>query len=251
MGGGNSMGYVKYVVKLYLEGNKTIAGAQITANNRNAWITSTKKYYGTTGPDGVCVWDNLGTGYNNDTYDFKAYYADDEGFEYVAQWSDRLNPTIIFNKEITLRKKYLDELYEIQLGDATKNLLGKTHVGQSTLQAMGEINTCLKQRLPISALTTSTYILEGLIRTMAEQKKVWEDKMEGFTFGQLIKEEALINLFPKGLRDQFEGINKFRIPAAHNKGVKSMIEEAKIGYRLIETTIKVLEESISFMDTVN
>lgn len=251
MGGGDSMGYVKYAVKLYLEGNKTVAGAQIIANNRNAWTASTKKYNGTTGPDGVCVWDNLGTGYNNDNYDFEAFYADDEGIEYVAQWSDRLNPSVTFNKEITLRKKYLDELYEFQLGEGTINLLGSTPVGRSTLQAMGEIKTCLKQRLPISALTTSTYILEGLIRTIAEKKKVWEDKMEYFTFGQLIKEKALSNLFPKGLRDQFEGINKFRIPAAHNKGVKSMIEEAKIGYGLIEVTIKVLEESISLNDKVN
>lgn len=99
------MGTAKYCVNIELPGGKLVDGAQITAQNKDAWFDSARFWQGIT-KDGIFCWDHLDTGLNGDKYDFSVRYADLNGVEWRAFFSDR----IFSNSEqtIVLRQMFLD-----------------------------------------------------------------------------------------------------------------------------------------------
>jgi hypothetical protein len=236
------MGYASYKVTLSVNGGNPATGAEIITSNRNAILGTSKYLKGTTGPDGSYEWKTLATGFNNDTYDFNATFIGDD-VEYVAIWSDRVVPLGNYEKNIVMRELYLNEIKEMKIPDQIINIIKESEGGESTLAAIREFNICMKQKLPLAALNCSTYVLEGLIKILAQRKNAWKEEFENATFGELINKDSIKKLLKKRLYDKMSGLNKFRIAAAHNLGVKSLIEEATMGMELPNEFMKQISRT--------
>jgi hypothetical protein len=224
------MGTAKYCVNIELPGGKLVDGAQITAQNKDAWFDSARFWQGIT-KDGIFCWDHLDTGLNGDKYDFSVRYADLNGVEWRAFFSDR----IFSNSEqtIVLRQMFLDEEMEFSIPTDIENYISREDGGKEILAAMRELATSIKKGMSHSALALSTYILEGMIMLKAKNEGVWDHEFEGKTFGGLLKLDKVRKLFPNGALDKAEALNKLRIPGVHFKNISSTINEAKIGANLI------------------
>ena len=105
------MGYVTYEITLTLPGGKPASGAKIVATDLNAFLLSSKIHEGTTNKDGYFKWDTMATGLNNDTYRFRVQ-KDHEGILYIAEWTDRVNPSLL--KYIRIKPSRIFVVNEIE-----------------------------------------------------------------------------------------------------------------------------------------
>ncbi len=224
------MGTAKYCVKVELPGGKQVDGAQIIAQNKDAWFDSARFWKGIT-KDGVFCWDHLDTGLNGDKYDFSVRYVDVNGVEWRAFFSDR----IFSNSEqtIVLRQMFLDEEMEFSIPTDIENYLSHEDGGKEIIAAMKELAISIKKGMSHSALALSTYILEGMIMLKAKNEGVWDPEFENKTFGGLLKMDKVKNLFPNGALDKAEALNRLRRPGVHFKNISPIIYEAKIASNLI------------------
>lgn len=220
----------QFCVKAYLPDGTMPSGVHIDAVNKDAWFDSGRHWKGTTKDDIYC-WDSLDKGTLGDAYDFGLRFVDQNGVDFRAYFTDR----IVSNggKEVGLRPLFLDEDIEFSLPVDIQTYYSQTEEGKEILAAMRELWLAIKNGMSHSALTLSTYILEGMIYLKANEDNVWKEEYENKMFGTLITYPDIKGLFPKGALDQVEGLNKFRRTGAHFKRIKNVVNEAKIGANII------------------
>ena len=158
------------------------------------------------------------------------------GVEWRAEASDRLfsSQNTAFVKEITLRRPFLDETLYFSLPSDIENSISNTEFGGEILVSINEISFLLKKGLAHSALTLSSYIIEGLIRARAKKMGIYKAEYDELTFGQLINEGEIKKIIPIGLFDEMKALNHLRKPSAHFKGVSPIVEEARIGAKIVQ-----------------
>ena len=233
------MGYVTYEITLTLPGGKPASGAMIVATDLNAFLSSSKIHEGTTNKDGYFKWDTMATGLNNDTYRFRAQ-KDHEGILYIAEWTDRVNPSHQkYSKEIEMRTQFFEELNKIEIPQsAIKGLQNEGHI--EILSLMNELNICISQKLPNASISLTTKILEGLIQIYLRKEGKWEDNMSEYPYGKLVDTWKQKDSKIEGIYDQLKGLNLFRKTAVHFKDVDTTIDEARLGNSLMIKVLKLL-----------
>ena len=180
--------------------------------------------------DGTFTWENLDIGFG-DKYEFEVKYRDKSGIVWKGEISDKIRGDTI--KDIVLREAYVEELGTMQVSGRVEEFLRKSSSGKEILDAMRELSIAAGNGLSRSAVSLSTYILEGMIQIKARLEGIWIGAFENMTFGQLIKEEKIKHLFLPGILDKLEGLNKLRIGASHFKSIKTIESEAQIAIAVI------------------
>ena len=233
------MGYVTYEITLTLPGGKPASGAKIVATNLNAILPSSKVLHGNANKEGYFKWDTFATGFNSDTYNFKAQKEQDS-ILYTAEWTDRVNPSHQkSSKEMEMRTQFFEELNMIKIPQtAIKGLQDEGHL--EILSLMNELRICISQKLPNASISLTTKILEGLIRIYLRKEGKWNDNMREYTFGQLVDNLEETGNKIEGMYDQLKGLNFFRKPAAHFKDIDTTIDEARIGNSLMIKFLNLL-----------
>lgn len=243
------MGTTLYTLKVFFPDGTPANGVKITGINRDSWTDSAKYWYGTTLPDGSHTWQHIDTGVNGDKYDFYCRYIDLNGVEWKGITSDRIfTSSIELVKQITLYQPPLDEDLDFNLSALIENNILKAESGKELLAAIREMSIALKQGMSHSALALSTYIIEGLIVITAKEQKIWKESWKKYSFGKLINEPKIQEIIPSEEQDKLFALNKLRIPGVHFKGGSSIIEEAKIGERII---LKLAETWFSYVPEKN
>ena len=228
------MGYVSYEITLYLPDGTPASGAEIVATNENAIFYSSKKRYGTTSKEGYYKWPTLATGFNNDTYNFKAR-KDVDGILYVAYWTDRVSPSDgPYSKEITMRTRFFDEIKKFELPSYAIEGL-KNEKENKILELLNEYNGCFTYKLPDASISVGSKILEGLSKILLKRLGKWNEEKDGqnYTFGQLIGFLKDTDFSKTAIYDKLSGFNSFRKPAVHYKGTNSTTDEANLGKSII------------------
>ena len=241
------MGTTAYTLNVYFPDGSPANGVKITGINRDAWSDSARYWYGTTLFDGSHTWRHIDTGLNGDKYDFYCRYIDLNGVEWKGEASDRIfTSSVELVNQITLYQPPLDEDLDFNLSPLIEANIMKDDSGKELLAAIREMSIALKQRMSHSALALSTYIIEGLIVITAKERKIWEEPWKKYSFGKLITEPKILEIIPSEEHDRLSALNKLRIPGVHFKGGSSIIEEAKIGTRII---LKLAETWFSYQTT--
>lgn len=224
------MGYVRYEVRLTLQNGDPASGSQISAENESAWLGQSKYFEGTTGHDGIYVWDSMATGINNDHYTFYARYSNWES-EFIARWRERLRPSIgNCKKEITLRRKFMDEIANLEMPVEAVEFFKGDPYGEQVLQGAAELKKTMEMNLPLSSVAVSTMLLEGAIKALLNVKGKLDKEKSHFTFGKFINNLEVTETLGlnEGLLEKLKGINKFRRSALHYKGAITFMDEARL-----------------------
>lgn len=138
----------------------------------------------------------------------------------------------------------MDEWTEFNITKDMENSLSQLDNGIELLNAMKEMSMAIKNRMSHSAMALSTYILEGIIKTMAKRRGAQDiERLDGLTFGELVNDKEVSRIVSEGELDKLRGLNKFRNSSIHFKGVTTVIEEALIGARLIMSLLRDLLSS--------
>lgn len=235
----------KVVLKVLLPTEEPAIGAEIIGLNRNAVAEGAKQWNGTTLDDGTCTWENIDTGTLGDKYDFYCRYLDANSVEWIGNLSERIRggktPIV---RTVMLRQLFMDEWTEFNITKDMENSLSQLDNGIELLNAMKEMSMAIKNRMSHSAMALSTYILEGIIKTMAKRKGAQDiERLDGLTFGELVNDKEVSRIISGGELDKLRGLNKFRNSSIHFKGVTTVIEEARIGARLIMSLLRELLSS--------
>lgn len=237
---------VQYCIKVNLPDGSAVDGAQIEARNKNAWQEHGRHWDGMT-KDGEYCWEHLDRGANGDAYDFKIRYLDDRGIEWRGSFTDRVFSDS--TKEIILRPLFLDEEMNFSIPADVEMYFSKTDAGKEIIAAIRELSSAIKNGLSRSALTLSTYILEGMIYLKATELGIWKKAYGEKAFGGLLSINEIRDMFPDGALDKAEGLNKLRIPGAHFKGISSVIEESRIATNIILFLAKTWFKNVIKKDT--
>lgn len=224
---------VRIIVKMKV-GSKVV-GATITAYNSTALFKGIKNWRGGTDLDGICTFNNLDNG-RGDKYDFQAYFVDDSGTNYYGAQSDK----ILHDVDITiiLTESLPNVSGTLYISNEMVNTLQEDEDGRIILSAIKEMQVAVTNNLPHASIALSTYILEGLIKREAKKKGVWAKEFDNYSYGQLVNEKKLEQLFLKEELAKVKGLNAYRIPAVHFKNVKSVIAEAQVGIGIIGDLIR-------------
>lgn len=224
---------VRVTLRVTLPDGTPVVGARISAHNVTAWFPSSKQWYGTTLMDGTFTWDNLDVGFG-DKYEFEVKYVDQRGVIWQGEISDKIRgPT---KKDVVLREAYVEELGSVEISPEVEAFLMKETGGSEILDAMREFSLAVGNGLSRSAVSLSTIILEGMIQVKARREDAWNEEFSDMTFGKLIHQAGIKRLFPIGIFDKLDGLNKFRINASHYKAVKTIEAEAQIAVQVIRET---------------
>lgn len=230
------MGTAKYSIIVKFPDGVVASGARIEGINRDAWSRSGRFWYGTTKNDGIYTWEHIDTGVNGDKYDFYCKYLDTNGVEWKGEGSDRIFTSLeALEKEITLRQPFLDETLDFSLPSEIEDSISRTEFGGELVASVKEMSFALKKGLAHSALTLSSYIIEGLIKARMKKMGIWKEEYDEYTFGQLIDKKEIQKIIPPGILDEMKALNQLRKPSAHFKGVSPIVEEARIGAKIVVT----------------
>lgn len=223
---------IKLVVRL--PSGEPVKGAVIVGTNQNAWFDPVRYWRATTGVDGAYIWTNLDTGVAGDMYEFRAEYVDDRGVRWVGFASERIwEPREI---SITLHPWYLGE---VNLSDQVKNALGSSKEGQSVLEGIKELDLAIKGGLVQSAISLSTWVIEGMIRVKLTVMGKWKREWDHKTFAQLLEQSDVEQSIPPGLRARFKALAAVRTPSVHFKEGTSVPSEAQLG---VSAVVQLAEE---------
>lgn len=232
----------QFTLKVLLPTSEPAVGAEVTGYNRNAADQAAVQWHGSTLDDGTCTWVNIDTGLLGDKYDFYCRYLDSNSVEWTGSLSERIkgSPVPVI-RTVMLRQLFMDEWTEFSVTKGAEESLSKLSEGKEILDSMKEMSMAIRNHMSHSAMALSTYILEGIIKAMARKKGVKEaGRLDNMTFGELINDKEVSQIITAGELDKLRGLNKFRVSSVHFKGVSTVIEEARIGARLIMSLINEL-----------
>ncbi len=232
----------RFTLQVLLPSGKPAIGASITGHNQNAIDSGTVQWYGSTLEDGTFTWENIDTGFLGDKYDFHCRYLDQNSVEWFGNISERIKTSSEpVTKTVMLRLLFMDEWTEFSISKDTEAFLSKLDNGTEILGAMREMSMAIKNRMSHSAMALSTYILEGIIKSIALKKGVKKiERFDIMTFGKLIHDEEISKIIPVGELNKLRGLNEFRVSSVHFKGITPVIEEARLGAKLIMSLLKEL-----------
>lgn len=233
---------VQFTLRVILPTEEPAVGADIVGYNRNAANPNMEQWNGSTLSDGTFTWGNIDTGTLGDKYDFYCRYLDSNSVEWVGNLSERIKGSRVpVIRTVMLRQLFMDEWNEFKVPQDIEDTLSRMDDGAELLNAMKEMSMAIKNRMSHSAMALSTYILEGIIKAMAKKRGIEGiGRLDDMTFGDLVNDKDISHLITKGELDKLRGLNKFRISSVHFKGVSTVIEEARIGARLIISLITEL-----------
>jgi hypothetical protein len=215
----------------YPDGTPVI-GAAIHGVDTNA-TGDDRNWYGTTGADGTHTWTRANTGFAGNFHTYDVSFTDGEGVKWVGKTSERiLTPVTIL---VTLRPAYSMEL---ELPTQVVESLASSGDGRQILEAFREMKTALGQGLLRSPVVISSWILEGLIRIRAQIVGVWKEGYSTQTFGQLVGNPEVLEMFPRSLQPRVRAVAALRIPSAHNTGAGAHVAEGQLAAALaLETAV--------------
>jgi hypothetical protein len=210
---------------------KPAVGAAIHGVDTNALSAGDRDWYGTTGADGSYTWTRANTGIAGNYHTYVVSFIDGEGIKWIGRASDRiLTPVTI---SVTLRPAYSIEL---ELPRPVVESLGSTEEGRQVLEGFREMKTALGEGLLRSPVVLATWVLEGLIRIRARLLGTWKDGYSSQTFGQLVGNREILEMFPDSLQPRVRGVAAFRTSSAHNIGLPTHVAEGQLAASLAVDT---------------
>ena len=213
----------RVTIQVSFPDGRPVVGAAIHGVDNNALSSSDRDWHGTTGADGTHTWTRANTGIAGNFHTYVVTFVDAEGVKWVGKTSERiLTPVVI---PVTLHPAYSIEL---ELPRPVVEALGTTEDGRQILEGFREMKTALGEGLLRSPVVLATWVLEGLIRVKARLTGTWKDSYSSQTFGQLVGNREIIELFPDSLRPRVRALAAFRTPSAHNTGAATHVAEGQL-----------------------
>jgi hypothetical protein len=209
-------------IRVLFPDGSPVVGASIRGIDTHA-TGGDRDWFGTTGADGTHTWTRANTGVAGNFHNYEVTFVDAEGIKWVGKTSERiLTPVVI---PVTLRPAYSIEL---ELPRPVVEALGASADGRQILEGMRELKTALGEGLLRSPVVLATWVLEGLIRIKAKMEGKWKEGYSEQTFGQLIANREILEMFPTGLQPRVKAVAAFRTPAAHNTGAPAHVAEGQL-----------------------
>lgn len=212
----------RVTVKVMFPDGSPVVGASIHGVDTHA-VGGDRDWYGTTHADGGHTWTRANTGVAGNFHTYEVTFVDREGLKWVGKSSDRiLTPVVI---PITLRPAYSIEL---ELPKPVVETLAASPDGRQILEGFREMKTALGEGLLRSPVVLATWVLEGLIRVKAKIEGKWKQGFADQTFGQLVANKEILELFPSSLQPRVKAVASFRTPSAHNTGAATHVAEGQL-----------------------
>lgn len=225
------MGKTVTIVVKFPDGRPAV-GARILGVNHDAWDKKHHEEWRATAEEsGSHTFDSLDTGTLGDRYTFAATVVDHEGVRWAGEVSERVKRDL--DLTIVLAPSYS---VDVDLPSPVKKALEESEDGRQLLEAIRELKVALGAGLLRSPVVVSTWILEGLIRIRAKAVGKWKDGYSSQTFGELVGNKDLLELFPAGLQPRVQALAKFRTPSAHNVGAAAHIAEGQLAASVVVDT---------------
>ncbi len=224
------MGRTVKIVVRYPDGSPVV-GARIHGRNHNAWYASDRDWYGTTQADGSHTWQNIDKGTLGDRYTFEIAAVDKEGIRWEGVTSERVSMDLEI--PVVLSPAFSVEL---ELPAGVVEHLKESEDGRQLLEGLRELKAALGAGLLRAPVVMGTWIIEGLIRVKAKAEGKWKEGYANLTFGQLVGNKDLLDLFPPGLRPRVRALADFRTPSAHNTGATPHAAEGQLAASIVVDT---------------
>lgn len=209
-------------IRVRFPDGRPVVGAAIHGVDTHA-TGDDRDWYGTTDNDGTHTWTRANTGVAGNFHTYEVTLVDADGVKWIGKTSERiLTPVVI---PVTLRPAYSIEL---ELPKPVIESLGSSDEGRQILEGFREMKTALGEGLLRSPVVLATWVLEGMIRVKAHLTGTWKEGYSSQTFGQLVANREIIELFPENLQPRVRAVAAFRTPSAHNTGAATHVAEGQL-----------------------
>ena len=211
----------RVLVTVTLPDGSAVAGATLSALNRNAWNPDGRYWEGTTDSNGQHVWVSMDTGLVGDLYDFEANFVDRQGVHWRGESTQRIEAPTTFNMGLAPHIQPVGDF-----SDALIVKLKAAEGGKALCQALGELEVARRSGLILGVVAIGSHVIEGFIQVKCRLDGTWQERLASEPLGILLKEEPVRQVLPGGWIDKLEAFSRLRKPSVHAKGAVGQPEEA-------------------------